>query len=399
MSTPTFTPVDGGVCAVPGITASGISAGLKASGKPDLAVVAAPAPVPVAGVQTTNRVPAAPVRVSREHLAGGAARAILLNSGSANACTGPDGVDLARESAAVAARELGCAPTEVLLASTGVIGVPIRREPFLDGIPHAVAALADDGGSDAATAIMTTDTRRKEAAIFATDGSGSCTVGGMVKGSGMIAPSMSTMLCVITTDAPVSAPVLKASLRGAVNRTFNRISVDECMSTNDAVFALATGAAGRPPGLEAFNEALTRVCDALAEAVVRDGEGASTVVHVRVTGARSEGDAVAVARQVAASNLVKTAVAGNDPNWGRVLGAVGAAGVELDPDGVSVAFGGVTVCRDGALAPFDRALAVQQLAGDDVWISVDLGTGPAEATVRTCDLTHQYITINAEYTT
>lgn len=404
----TLTEVPGGVCAVPGVRASGIAAGLKPSGKPDLAVVAADGAAAAAGVQTRNQVVAAPVEVTREHLAGGRARAVLLNSGSANACTGPDGLALARRSAEVAAGALGYAPSEVLLCSTGVIGEPIPEQPFLEGIPRAVAALDPGGSAAAARAILTTDTAVKEVAVTARDaGGGACTVGGIAKGSGMIAPAMATMLCVLTTDAPVRGPVLDSALRDAVDRAFGRISVDECMSTNDAVLLLtvplAAGGGGDgeapAPSLAAFTSALHAVCARLAEMVVRDGEGATTLVRVRVTGARSEDDAVAVGRAVGSSVLVKTALAGGDPNWGRVLAAAGAGPVAFEPARVDVRFGGVTVCRFGVAASFDRGQAAAALRGGEVEIEVALRSGDAEATFLTCDLTHDYVRINSEYTT
>lgn len=399
--------VPGGVCAVPGVLAAGVAAGLKASGKPDLALVAADRVVAAAGVQTRNQVKAAPVEVTSRHLAGGRARAVLLNSGSANACTGPDGLALAERSARVAAEALGCAPTDVLVCSTGVIGVPIPEQRFLAGIPRAVAALAPDGSTAAAQAILTTDKVVKEFAVRALDpAGGECVVGGIAKGSGMIAPAMATMLCVLATDAPVSGPVLGAALRDAVERTFGRISVDDCMSTNDAVLLLAVppegapGAGDRPePSLAAFTTALTAVCARLAEDVVRDGEGATKLVRVHVSGAPTEDDAVAVARAVAGSALVRTAVAGEDPNWGRVLAAAGAAPVRIDPARVDVRFGGVTVCRFGVAASFDPGQAAAALRGDEVVVEVALGLGGARAEFLTCDLTHDYIRINSEYTT
>ena len=391
--------LSGGVCATPGVRASGVAAGLKPSGNLDLALVDAGQPVAAAAKLTTNQVLAHPVVLTKKHLHDHRARAVLLNAGSANVCTGPDGLALAEESAALVAKELGCAVEDVLLCSTGVIGVPIPREPFLGGIPQAAAALSADGGSRAAKAIMTTDLTAKESAFRVEDHTGSCVVGGMVKGSGMIAPELATMLCVITTDAPVQGPILKATLKDAVNHSFNRISVDGCMSTNDAVIVLATGTAPKPPSLSAFKEALTAVCADLAEQMVRDGEGAKRVLHIRVTGARTEGDAVGIGRAVANSNLVKTAVAGGDPNWGRILAAMGAGPVSFEPERVVVSFGGVTVCRFGVAASFDRGMAAQQLKGKDVYLTIDLGMGEAEATFLTCDLTYDYIRINAEYTT
>lgn len=382
------------VTATPGITAAGITAGLKPSGAPDLALVAADRPVAAVGVQTTNQVRAMPVRVTARHLAGGTARAVLLNAGNANVCTGPEGMAVAEQSARVTAAALGCEPAEVLLCSTGVIGVPLPPQPLLSAIPRAVEALAPDGGTSAARAIMTTDLVPKEAVARIASGG---VVGGMAKGSGMIAPELATMLCVLTTDAALEGRILQQALNRATALTFGRITVDGCQSTNDAVLLLATGATPVDPAR--FAGALEAVCGELAEALVRDGEGASKVVHVTVTGAPDEDDALGVARMVAGSALVKTAIAGGDPNWGRILAAMGAGRVRFDPDRVDVAFGAVTVCRDGRVAEFDSANAAAELAGPDVRLVVDLDLGAAEATVLTCDLTHDYITINAEYTT
>lgn len=397
--TVTLTQLAGGVTATPGITAAGIAAGLKPSGAPDMALVAAASVVSAAAVQTRNQVTAAPVQITARHVANGRARAVLLNAGSANVCTGPDGLATAERSAELVADALGCAVEDVLLCSTGVIGVAIPAEPFLSEIPRLAGDLTADGGGRAARAIMTTDTRPKEAAVRVADASGVCVVGGMVKGSGMIAPAMATMLSVLTTDAPVSGPVLRATLKDAVSRTFGRISVDDCMSTNDAVIILATGTAEKPPSLSSFAEGLTAVCAQLAEDVVRDGEGAKKLVRIRVTGARTEPDAVGVGRAIARSALVRTAIAGEDPNWGRVMAAMGAGSVQFDPNRVAISFGGVTVCRFGVAAAFDRGQAAATLRGRDVTLTVDLGLGGGEATFLTCDLTHDYITINAEYTT
>lgn len=393
------TELPGGVCAVPGVVASGMAAGLKPSGKPDLALVAVDAPVTAAALQTRNQVRAAPVDITARNVANGQAQAVLLNAGSANACTGPEGIAVAEESAAAVAAALGCAASDVLLCSTGVIGKQLPRQALLDAIPALVAARGPDGGGRAAQAIGTTDTTVKEAAVRLADGTGACVVGGMAKGSGMIAPEMATMLAVVTTDAPVSHPVLRSTLRGVVERTFGRISVDGCMSTNDAVVVLATGTAAALPSLGTFTDALTDVCARLAEAIVRDGEGAAKLVRIRVTGARSEQDAVGLGRAVGTSNLVKTAIAGADPNWGRVLAAMGATAVSFDPQRVAVTFGGVTVCRFGVATAFDPGQAAAMLRGSEVHLTIDLGLGREQATFLTCDLTHGYISINADYTT
>jgi len=310
---------------------------------------------------------------------------------------------LAQESCAIVAAELGCEISDVLVCSTGLIGVPIPREPFVAGIPRVVGALSPRGGLQAAEAIMTTDTVPKQAAVLIHEdsprGAAGCTIGGMAKGSGMIAPAMATMLSVVTTDAPLAGPLMRSVLREAVDRTFNRISVDGCMSTNDTVVLLATAESQRPPSLTSFTEGLVAVLDQLAEALVRDGEGGSKVLWIQVTGARCESDAVGIGRAIAASALVKTALAGGDPNWGRVLAAMGAGPIEFDPDKVTVSFGGVTVCRFAVATSFDYGQAEVALKGPDVRLTVDLDQGTAHATFRTCDLTYDYVRINAEYTT
>ncbi len=398
----TVTPLDDGVTAAWGFSAAGITAGLKASGRPDMAVVVADDLATAAAVLTTNQVKAAPVVLTAEHLAatGGRARAVLLNAGSANVCCGAPGLELAREAAALVADQLGCDADEVLLCSTGVIGVPVPREPYLSGIPTVLEAASPQGGLDAAEAIMTTDLVSKEAAVHVTDSEGgSATVGGMCKGSGMIAPAMATMLCVVTTDAPLDPDVAAAMLRRAVDATFNRVSVDGVMSTNDTVVLLAGGSAVTPPDPEAIEAGLVAVLTDLAEQMVRDGEGAQRLVRIRVRGARTTDDALAVGRQVGNDNLVKTALAGGDPNWGRIIAAVGASPVHIDPDHVRIAVGDVVVCDGGTRADFDLAAAQAAMAGPDVAITIDLGLGADEATFTTCDLTHGYITINAEYTT
>ncbi len=408
MTPPTIEPATGGVCAPDGFAAGGIAAGLKPSGKPDLAVVVAPATVTAAAVFTRNQVKAAPVLVSQAHLAAtgtgsgaGTARAVLLNSGSANVCTGPDGLALAEEGTAVVAADLGCDPAEVLTCSTGVIGVPIPRDPYLAGIPGVLADRTADaaGGHRAARAIMTTDRAPKEAAVTVTDAQGSAVVGGMAKGAGMIAPSMATMLAVVTTDARLDPAEAGELLRAVTDRTFNRISVDGCASTNDTLILLASGTAAATPSPESLAAALEQVCGDLATQMVRDGEGAQHVLHLQVTGARTEEEALAVARQVGTDNLVKTALAGGDPNWGRVIAAVGAAPVPIDPAAITIAFGDVTVCRGGVVTDFVRADAEAVMRKPDVDCRIDLGQGDAAATFTTCDLTTEYVRINSEYTT
>lgn len=396
--------IPGGVCAADGVIASGVAAGLKPSGTNDVALVDAGTVVHAAAVQTLNQVRAAPVEVTARNVANRRARAVLLNAGSANACTGPDGLALAEESTRHTAALLGCKPDEILVCSTGVIGQPIPRREFFDGIAKAVEARSRNGNDDAARAIMTTDLTMKQAAVEVSDDNGSCRIGGMAKGSGMISPNMATMLCVVTTDAPVVGSVLQSLLRGVTARTFNRISVDGCTSTNDAIIVLATGASERPPAVGAFERGLHTVLADVAEQVVRDGEGASRIARVRVEGATTVEDAVGLARAVADSPLVSTALAGGDPNWGRILQAMGAAPVRFVPEKVSVTMGppdrpGITVCRFGMGTSFDPGQATVAVSGPEVVIGIDLGAGNEQAEVLTCDLTHDYIRINAEYTT
>ncbi|HEX6256871.1 MAG TPA: bifunctional glutamate N-acetyltransferase/amino-acid acetyltransferase ArgJ [Euzebyales bacterium] len=410
-----FAPVAGGICAVPGVRAAGVAAGLKPSGSPDVAVVDAGRTVDVAVVQTTNQVRAAPVEVTARHAADGRARAVVLNAGNANACTGPDGEQVAVDTAAHAAAGLGCETEDVLVCSTGVIGQPLtpQRGQLFAGVDAAIATADSGGGAAAARAVMTTDTMPKSVAVQLDAADGGATIAGFAKGSGMIAPAMATMLCVAATDAPVPSRILQPVVAQAVDVTFGRITVDGCMSTNDAVIVLATGDAAqavphpparsarpRPaPGIAAFTEGLTAVLGELAEQIVRDGEGASHLVRLRVTGARTVDAAAALGRAIADSVLVRTAFAGGDPNWGRVLAAMGASDVPFSPGTVDIRFGPVTVCRFGAGASFDHGLAASVLSRPEVDVTVDLGLGDADATVLTSDLTHGYVTINAEYTT
>lgn len=396
-----FARLDGGICAVPGVRAAGVAAGLKSSGSLDVAVVDVGRTVDVAVVQTANQVRAAPVEVTARHAADGRARAVVLNAGNANACTGPDGEQVALDTAVHAAAALGCAPEDVLVCSTGVIGQPIlpQRDRLLAGVDAAIAAADGDGGDAAARAVMTTDTTPKSVALALDDADGGCVVAGFTKGSGMIAPAMATMLCVVATDAPVPARILQSIVAQAVRQTFGRITVDGCMSTNDAVIVLATGEAERAPTVAAFTEGMIAVLGELAEQVVRDGEGASRLIRLHVTGAGSVDAAAALGRAIADSVLVRTAFAGRDPNWGRVLAAMGASDVPFAPGRVNIRFGPLTVCRFGVGASFDRGHAASILSRSEIEVTVDLGLGEAEATVLTCDLTHDYVTINAEYTT
>ncbi len=403
-------PIPGGVTAPAGFRAAGVSCGIKrrtadAVAPLDLALVAADGPVPAAAVFTTNKAVAAPVVVSREHLAAsnGLAAVIVTNSGCANACTGRAGFEVARAMAGAAAEAVGCAAHHALVASTGVIGVPLDIEKVRRGVTAARHALRADAHDDAAAAIMTTDPFPKSYAVVVDSPSGTYTVGGMAKGSGMIEPRMATMLGFLTTDAVIEPAVLQAVLRQVVDRTFNAISVDGEPSTNDAVFALASGASGvvvAEAGDPVFVEALTAVAGHLAREIVRGGEGATKLVTVHVTGAASESDARLAARAIANSPLVKTAIHGGDPNWGRLVSAVGRSGADFVLDAASVSIGPVDLFVAGVPHDDRAAEAARVLAAQEVTVSVDLGTGgPHAATMWTCDFSAEYVRINAEYRT
>jgi glutamate N-acetyltransferase/amino-acid N-acetyltransferase len=401
----TIAPVDGGVTAAAGFRAAGVACGIKKTGAPDLALIVADGPATAAAVFTTNKAQAAPVVVSREHLAnsGGLARAIVVNSGCANACTGPEGMAVARSTADFVASMTGCRADQVLVASTGVIGVQLDLDKLRKGAIAAANTLSRTGGGDAAVAIMTTDRAPKSAAVAVTTAAGTYRVGGMAKGAGMIEPHMATMLGFITTDAAVPAPLLQRALRDAVDVTFNAITIDGDTSTNDTVFLLASGASGievADADYPGFVAALRTVCGALARAIVRGGEGVTKLVSITATGASTTGDATRAAKTIANSLLVKTAIHGGDPNWGRLLAAAGRAGVAFDAEHASVRIGPVELFKDGV--PFDDRApeAAACLAGSDIEITVDLGAGGAcSATVWTCDLSAEYVAINADYRT
>jgi glutamate N-acetyltransferase/amino-acid N-acetyltransferase len=355
-----------------------------------------------AGVFTTNRAAAAPVLVSREHLSGGEARAIVVNAGCANAATGEPGVADARDMARATAAELRCEPRHVLVASTGVIGTRLPMEAVRLGISRTARTLSRDGGGAAARAIMTTDTRPKETVVGFTVGGRECSVGAMAKGAGMIAPHMATLLAFFTTDVAIAPGLLARSLAGAVDATLNRITVDGDTSTNDAAIVLASGAAAAPPieegaDLETFQGALTEAARRLALLIVRDGEGASRVAEVRVEGALRGADADTIARTIAESPLVKTALHGGDPNWGRILAAAGRAGVDFDPRRVDIHLGDVWVCAGGSARDYDEAQAHAAVLEDPVRIRVRLGEGDASGFRWTCDFSSQYVAINAHY--
>ncbi len=391
-----------GVTAPAGFRAAALASGIKPQGL-DLALVAADHTCAAAGVFTTNCAQAAPVLVSRAHVAGGQARAVVINSGCANAATGETGLGDARETARLVGEALGCPPAEVVVASTGVIGVALPMAPLRAGIPKAAAALARDAGALAARAIMTTDTRPKEVVVEFPVGGHTARVGGMAKGAGMIAPNMATMLCVLTTDAGVAPPLLARALRAAVGESLNRITVDGDTSTNDMAVVLASGAVPAPAivgegrDYEALRGALTAAARGLAEMIVRDGEGATRIAEVRVDGAGSAAEADRIARTVAESPLVKTALHGGDPNWGRILAALGRSGVAVDVGRVDIHLGPVWVAEGGRARAYDEEEAHRAMTADPVRLRIDLHAGEASGWMWTCDLTRGYVDINAHY--
>lgn len=378
--------------AAAGFEAAGVVAGLKSTGKPDVAVVVNRGPRNVAaGVFTSNRVKAAPVLWSQQVIASEhAIRAVVLNSGGANACTGPDGFADTHHTAEFAAKALGLAPIEVAVCSTGLIGMRLPMDKLLPGVERAIQALSVEGGADAAAAIMTTDSVPKTAVR---QGSG-YTIGGMAKGAGMLAPGLATMLVVITTDADLDAEPLDGALRHATARSFDRIDSDGCMSTNDTVLVLANAASGVTPSVTEFQALLSEVCADLALQLIADAEGSSKDVRIHVSAAATESEAVDVARAISRSNLLKCAIHGEDPNWGRVLSAIGTTAAAFEPDEIDVAINGVWVCRNG-MAGDDRNLV--DMSGREVAITVSLRAGDAEATLWTNDLTAMYVHENSAY--
>jgi glutamate N-acetyltransferase/amino-acid N-acetyltransferase len=386
------------VTSAQGFRAAGVTAGIKASGKPDLALVVNDGPLDVAaGVFTTNRFQAAPVQWSRQVVADGRLRAVVLNSGGANACTGPEGfadTHHTAEQVAVSLTALGTevGPGDVAVCSTGLIGERLPMAVLLPGVDAAAEALAADGGADAAVAIMTTDTVPKTATVERD----SVTVGGMAKGAGMLAPALATMLVVVTTDAVVDAQAADRVLRRATAYTFDRIDSDGCMSTNDTVLLLASGASGVTLPEEALVELVTQVCADLARQLIGDAEGASKDIEILVDHAATEAEALDVARTVSRSNLLKCALHGEDPNWGRILSAVGTTTAAFDPNLVDVAINDVWVCQGGGVGQ-DRALV--DLSGREVRIVIDLAAGDAHATLWTNDLTADYVHENSAYAT
>ncbi|MFM8612181.1 MAG: bifunctional glutamate N-acetyltransferase/amino-acid acetyltransferase ArgJ [Actinomycetota bacterium] len=378
-----------------GFAAAGVTAGIKASGRPDIALVAAEAAVPAAAVFTRSRTAAPPGAVSRLAIADGRARAVLVQSGNANAATGAQGLRDAERMAGLAAQALGAEAGDVLVASTGVIGVPLPMDLVEPGIAAAAAALSPDGGADAATAIMTTDNAPKTAQRDA----GGARVGGMAKGAGMIRPDLGTMIAVVTTDAALAPEAADRILRDAVDRSFNRITVDGCASTSDMVALLASGTAG-PADAAAVADAVGAVCEDLALQIVRDGEGARRIARWTVTGAASDAEARRVAYAVAEAQLVRCALHGGDPNWGRIIAAIGASGADVDPDRIAVAIGGIPLCADGTAVPVADPVALDRAAAaDTVEVAIGLGDGAGTAVVWGSDLSQAYVELNAEYTT
>ncbi|ROR45440.1 bifunctional glutamate N-acetyltransferase/amino-acid acetyltransferase ArgJ [Kitasatospora cineracea] len=381
-----------GVTAAKGFRAAGVTAGIKASGTLDLALVVNDGPRhAAAGVFTSNRVHAAPVKWSRQVLNDGELAAVVLNSGGANACTGPEGFQDTHATAEKVAAELGIGAIEVAVCSTGLIGVRLPMDKLLPGVELAVAALSETGGESAAIAIKTTDTVHKTAQFTAPAG---WTVGGMAKGAGMLAPGLATMLVVVTTDAVVDSAALDAALRDATRTTFDRVDSDGCMSTNDTVLLLASGASEVAPEQAEFAEAVRTVCADLARRLIGDAEGASKDIRIDVVNAATEEEAVDVARTVSRSNLLKCAIHGEDPNWGRVLSAIGTTSAAFDPDRLDVAINGVWVCRDGGVGE-DRDLV--SMKDREVVITADLKAGQATASIWTNDLTAEYVHENSAY--
>lgn len=388
-----------------GFRAAGAACGLKPDGRLDIALIASDRACTAAGLFTTNRVKAAPVLYDQAILAAPdpQIRAVIINTGSANAYTGADGLARTRQTAAWVAQALGCAPESVLVLSTGVIGLPLALEPVRHGIASLSARLAPDGWPAAAEAIMTTDTRPKSASVRHPDG---FTVAGIAKGAGMIAPNMATMLSVIATDAQVERALLQRALFRAAEASFNRIVVDGDMSTNDSVIALANGASGvAVTDEDALVEALQAVCVPLAQSIVRDGEGATKFVTVHVSGAPDEASAMQVARTIATSTLVKTAFYGADPNWGRIVCAAGYCGVAIQPERLSLwlldatQHPAIQLVERGEPLDYDEPAAIALMQGPEWGVRLDLGLGKTHTWIWTCDLSHEYVTINGHYRT
>lgn len=399
---------DGNVTAPQGFKVSTVSCGINTpkGTRKDLVVISSDCSASAAAVFTKNKVQAAPVLLSKRHIRNGMAQAMVVNSGNANACNGETGMHDAQAMSDTVASHLDIPSNQVLVASTGVIGHPLPLECITDGIQEAIEGFSTGSDQDAAEAIMTTDTVPKSCSVtFNIDGT-DVVIGGIAKGAGMICPDMATMIGVLTTDAAIGPGPLKAALKQAVDRSFNCITVDGDMSTNDTVFLMANGAADHPvitstssPGYDAFANALLHVCTVLAKKIARDGEGATKFVEIQVNGAGTDEDARTIGLTVANSALVKTAIYGNDPNWGRILCAVGYADAESDPDRIDLHLCGHQLTRDGQGLPLDEPLMRKALNTENIPVEIDLKLGEGTATIWTCDMSHEYVTINAEYTT
>ena len=398
--------IEGGITAVPGILAAGVAAGIKPSGKKDLALVYSSAPARAAAIFTTNQVKGAPVIVSQEHIRDGKAQAIVASSGCSNVCTGEQGVKDAREMTKTVGELLRIKPNQVLIASTGVIGQPLPMDRIRSALPKLVKGLSPQGGRSAAEAIMTTDTRPKEAAVRVEVNGRPITIGGIAKGVGMIEPHLATMFCFLATDAMVAADALPRVLKRSADASINRITVDGDQSTSDTVAVLANGLAENAPlergsrSLREFARGLDAIVAKLAHMLVADGEGATKVVEVAVSGARSRRDALVAARSIANSPLVKTAINGADPNWGRIMMALGKSSARVTQDKVSIRFGDETLVEKGMLRAGARVDKIRALMAEPAYaIGIDLGLGSGRETVWTSDLSEEYVRINGKYTT
>lgn len=400
--------INGGITSPEGFLASGIHCGLKKSNlKKDLALIYSEVPSAAAGMYTKNKVKGAPIYITKDHLANKKAQAIIVNSGNANTCNGEDGLNKAKKMAMLQAKELKLKPDDVLVASTGVIGVPLNIDAIKNGIPLLTEKLSKDGFEDASSAIMTTDTYKKQLALEFYIGDKKITIGAMAKGSGMIEPNMGTMLSFITTDISISPELLNEALQSSVKATYNRVSVDGDTSTNDMVLILANGLAKNPTIIEkdenydAFLKALTSLNTIMAKNIAKDGEGATKLLECQILGANTEEDAVTLGKSVINSSLVKTAMFGSDANWGRILCALGYAKIDFDPEKVDVSFessaGSIKVCEAGSSLGFDEDKAKEILTQDEIVIKVDLSLGNASAYVWGCDLSYEYVKINGDY--
>jgi glutamate N-acetyltransferase / amino-acid N-acetyltransferase len=397
--------ISGGITAPIGFRAGTAECGIKYPGRPDLVIIASEVTAACAGVFTTNRIKGAPVLVCRENVKNGKARAIVANSGNANTCNGEDGIASAMTMTGETAKILGCEPSEVLVASTGVIGRPFPVKKAVMGIHEAAANLSGSNGNLAARAIMTTDTVPKETSVEIELGESVVRIGAIAKGSGMICPDMATLLCFITTDADIEPSALRKALKNAVSVSFNCITVDGDMSTNDTALILANGMAGNPTvksrtkAFDQFTEGLTEICMRMAKSLVSDGEGATKFVTIRVSGAAGNEDARQVGLAIANSPLVKTAFFGCDPNWGRIICAAGYSGIAIDESHVTIALQKVPLFENGRALPINEKDMRIKLNGHDIDVDINLGMGQADAVIYTTDMSHDYIKINAEYTT